>query len=263
MRLKLELKRKSFPVSTDPEDKIIFIFCMIVFDLCAFITTHHNLLFLSNYFLFFLLAFLQAHRKADALRQSLSSLGDKVKQQTTPNKDVQKEVADMTESIGTAVISQWQKDEMRESLKALKKTMDDLDRSYKADIQKRVLEKTKEVIENNPNQPLLIMEMETGASAKALNDSLKLLKNQSPQTAAMLFTVDPDAGKITCLCQVPQDVAKRGLKASEWVQELCPLLDGKGGGKDMSAQATGRNTQCLQEALQLSNEFARLKLGEN
>ncbi|MEQ2191830.1 Alanine--tRNA ligase, cytoplasmic, partial [Xenoophorus captivus] len=137
----------------------------------------------------------KAHRKADALRQSLSSLGDKVQQQTTPNKDVQKEVADMTE---------WQKDEMRESLKALKKTMDDLDRSYKADIQKRVLEKTKEVIENNPNQPLLIMEMETGASAKALNESLKLLKNQSPHTAAMLFTVDPDAGKITCLCQVPQ-----------------------------------------------------------
>lgn len=205
----------------------------------------------------------KAHRKADALRQSLSALGDKVKQQTTPNKDVQKEIADMTESIGTAVISQWQKDEMRESLKALKKTMDDLDRSYKADIQKRVLEKTKEVIENNPNQPLLIMEMETGASAKALNESLKLLKSQSPQTAAMLFTVDPDAGKITCLCQVPKDVADRGLKASEWVQELCPLLDGKGGGKEMSAQATGKNTQCLQEALQMANEFARLKLGEN
>ncbi|KAM4553479.1 alanine--tRNA ligase, cytoplasmic [Fundulus diaphanus] len=205
----------------------------------------------------------KAHRKADALLQSLSDLGDKVKQQTAPNKDVQKEIADMTESIGTAVISQWQKDEMRETLKSLKKTMDDLDRSYKADIQKRVLEKTKEVIENNPNQPLLIMEMETGASAKALNESLKLLKSQSPQTAAMLFTVDPDAGKITCLCQVPQDVANRGLKASEWVQELCPLLDGKGGGKDMSAQATGKNTQSLQEALQMANEFAKLKLGEN
>ncbi|KAM6937336.1 alanine--tRNA ligase, cytoplasmic [Xenentodon cancila] len=205
----------------------------------------------------------KAQRKADALQQTLSALGDKVKQQVAPNKDVQKEIADMTELIGTAVISQWQKDEMREMLKGLKKTMDDLDRSYKADIQKRVLEKTKEVIENNPNQPLLIMEMETGASAKALNESLKLLKSQSPQTAAMLFTVDPDAGKITCLCQVPQDVANRGLKASEWVQELCPLLDGKGGGKDMSAQATGRNTQSLQEALQMANEFARLKLGEN
>lgn len=205
----------------------------------------------------------KAQRKADSLQQSLSALGDKVKQQTAPNKDIQKEIADMTESIGTAVISQWRKDEMRETLKGLKKIMDDLDRTYKADIQKRVLEKTSEVIESNPNQPLLIMEMETGASAKALNESLKLLKSQSPQTAAMLFTVDPDAGKITCLCQVPQDVAKRGLKASEWVQELCPLLDGKGGGKDMSAQATGRNTHCVQEALQMANEFAQLKLGEN
>lgn len=40
--------------------------------------------------------------------------------------------------------------------------------------------------------------------SQALNESLKLLKKNSPQTAAMLFTVDPDAGKITCLCQVPQ-----------------------------------------------------------
>uniref|UniRef100_A0A672P6F1 alanine--tRNA ligase n=1 Tax=Sinocyclocheilus grahami TaxID=75366 RepID=A0A672P6F1_SINGR len=166
-------------------------------------------------------------------------------------------------SLGTAVISQWRKDEMRDSLKGLKKIMDDLDRASKADVQKRVLEKTKEIIESNPNQPLIVMEMENGASAKALNESLKLLKTNSPQTAAMLFAVDNDAGKIICLCQVPQDVANQGLKASEWVQKVCPLLDGKGGGKDMSAQATGRNTHCIQEALQLANEFAHLKLGEN
>lgn len=55
---------------------------------------------------------------------------------------------------------------MREALKGLKKVMDDLDRSYKADIQKRVLEKTSEVIQSHPNQPLLVMQMESGASAK-------------------------------------------------------------------------------------------------
>lgn len=38
------------------------------------------------------------------------------------------------------MISQWQKDEMRETLKGLKKIMDDLDRSSKADVQKRVRE---------------------------------------------------------------------------------------------------------------------------
>ena len=43
------------------------------------------------------LSALQAQRKADALRQSLAALGDTVKAQTAPNKDVQKEIADMTE----------------------------------------------------------------------------------------------------------------------------------------------------------------------
>lgn len=46
----------------------------------------------------------------------------------------------MFQTLGTAVISQWQKDEMRETLKGLKKIMDDLDRSSKADVQKRVRE---------------------------------------------------------------------------------------------------------------------------
>lgn len=58
-------------------------------------------------------------------------------------------------------------------------------------------------------------------------------------------------------------MADRGLKANEWVTELCGLMDGKGGGKDMSAQATGKNFGCLKEALQIADEFARLKLGEN
>lgn len=31
----------------------------------------------------------------------------------------------------------------------------------------------------------------------------------------------------------------------------------------MSAQATGKNTGCLQEALQVAEQFARMKLGEN
>lgn len=39
----------------------------------------------------------QAQRKTDALRQSMASMAEKVKAQTAPNKDVQKEVADLTE----------------------------------------------------------------------------------------------------------------------------------------------------------------------
>ncbi|KAM4720737.1 alanine--tRNA ligase, cytoplasmic [Rhinophrynus dorsalis] len=202
----------------------------------------------------------KAVRRQDGLKLALSVLEEKVKQQTAPNKEIQKEIADLSETLATAVISQWHKDELREQLKSLKKTMDDLDRAWKADIQKRVLEKTKQLIEDNPNQPLLVLEMETGASAKALNESLKLLKSQSPQTAAIIFSVDNDAGKITCLCQVPQEKADKGLKANEWVQQVSDLMDGKGGGKDTSAQATGRNVGCLAEVLRLAQDFASLKL---
>lgn len=62
---------------------------------------------------------------------------------------------------------------MRDALRGLKKVMDDLDRSYKADIQKRVLDKTAEVIQSRPNQPLLVMEMEAGASAKVSQEDVQ------------------------------------------------------------------------------------------
>lgn len=42
------------------------------------------------------------------------------------------------QALATAVMPQWQKDEQRETLKSLKKVMDDLDRASKADVQKRV-----------------------------------------------------------------------------------------------------------------------------
>lgn len=64
--------------------------------------------------------------------------------------------------------------------------MDDLDRSYKADIQKRVLDKTKDVIESNPNQPLLIMEMEAGASAK-VRAIRKHAENQQENSYVTMF----------------------------------------------------------------------------
>ncbi|KAG6924097.1 alanyl-tRNA synthetase [Chelydra serpentina] len=205
---------------------------------------------------------LKALRNASSLMKSLSALDAKVKVQTAPNKDVQKEIADLSETLATAVIPQWRKDELREALRALKKVMDDLDRTSKADIQKRVLEKTKQLIDSHPNQPLVVLELESGASAKALNESLKLFKAYSPQTAAMLFSVDNEAGKITCLCQVPQEAANKGLKANQWVQEVSGLMDGKGGGKDVSAQAAGKNVSCLEEALKLATNFAKLHLGE-
>lgn len=47
----------------------------------------------------------QAQRKADALKLGLDAMAEKVKAQTSPNKDVQKEIADMTEVSSTQTCS--------------------------------------------------------------------------------------------------------------------------------------------------------------
>ena len=52
--------------------------------------------------------------------------------------------------------------------------------------------------------PFPVPRPDASFSPQALNEALKLFKMHSPQTSAMLFTVDNEAGRITCLCQVPQ-----------------------------------------------------------
>lgn len=84
---------------------------------------------------------------------------------------------------------------MRDALRALKKLMDDLDRSSKADVQKRVLERTSQEIQRNPNQPLLVMEMEAGASAKVSqappsNTRLPEAPPTEPKRLKLLGSVD-------------------------------------------------------------------------
>ena len=58
-----------------------------------------------------------------------------------------------------------------------------------------------------------------------------------------------------------QNAANQGLKASEWVQQVSGLMDGKGGGKDATAPATGTKMGCLQGALQEATSLAQLGLG--
>jgi alanyl-tRNA synthetase len=57
-----------------------------------------------------------------------------------------------------------------------------------------------------------------------------------------------------------QNAVNKGLKASEWVQQVSGLMEGKGGGKPESAQASGSNISCLQEALSIATQFANAKL---
>ena len=60
------------------------------------------------------------------------------------------------------------------------------------------------MIADNPNAPFVVARMEAGANSKALDAALKEYKSGSKKTAAILFSVDDDLGKILCLAQCPK-----------------------------------------------------------
>lgn len=66
-------------------------------------------------------------RKVESLKKFFFVMEVKVKVQIVLNKDVQREIVDFGEVLVIVVIFQWQKDELWEIFKFLKKVMDDLD----------------------------------------------------------------------------------------------------------------------------------------
>ena len=58
-----------------------------------------------------------------------------------------------------------------------------------------------------------------------------------------------------------QELNSKGLKANEWIGHIQNVINGKGGGKEMSAQATGTNTSCLNQVLNMATQFVEEKLG--
>lgn len=176
--------------------------------------------------------------------------------------EVGKRITEFVEKLSDrdAAVSQWRKDEMRDRAKKMKKELDDIDRSAKANILKQALASIEAKISENPDMELVVQELPTNANSKALNEALKIFKKKSPKTSVMLFSVDDSAQKIVCLSQVAPAAVEKGLEANKWVSSIADLIKGKGGGKSLSAQATGKNPDGMKEAIDVATEFAKMKL---
>lgn len=209
----------------------------------------------------------EAHKAlhiTDVLHKSVMDLKLKIennaKTRKLTDKVLTRMILELDDEVTQSVIPYWQKDELRTELKGLKKRLDDLDKARKASVITDVSEQAKQMIAEKPDQKFIVHEFKAGSNAKALDAAMKQYKALSPYTAAMFFSVDDEAGKILCMSCVPKEVADNGLKANTWVDQVTSVLDGKGGGKDVSAQATGKNTKGLDEAMKIALDFAKLKL---
>jgi alanyl-tRNA synthetase len=204
----------------------------------------------------------KAVHRAEKLQKELEGVKATVEnpESNLSQKEMVRRITELTETISAAAISYWRKDEMRNELKAVKKTIDDKDRARKAALTAEVVETTKALLTANPDLPYLVFELNAAAENKTLDNALKQVKALSPATPTIFFSGDFDTGKVLCMAQVPPEGVSKGLKANEWCQQVMAVLGGKGGGKPESAQAVGTNVSGLQEALTKAEEFARQKL---
>ena len=176
------------------------------------------------------------------------------------SKEFVKKIVELNDDVSQAVIPYVKKDEIRNQLKSLKKTLDDKERAAKAAVAVTVVEKAKELCLANPGAAFIVHKMEAFNNTKALDSALKEVRKMNPETSALFVTADNETKKVFCLASVPKSGVEKGLKANEWVGHLSTVMGGKGGGKPESAQASGTNFENADEIVQLALQFASTKL---
>lgn len=206
----------------------------------------------------------KARHRLEMLEKSVTRLTQNVKglSQSTQisDRELNHQIVALDDEVAQSTICYWKKDALRVELKALKKIVDDVDKARKAAITTEVVEESKKMMEASPDQKFVVHEFKAGSNAKALDAAIKQYKTLSPKTSTMFFSVDSDTNKILCMCAVPTEVAGNGLNAKEWIDQVVGVIGGKGGGKDVSAQATGSNPSGITEAMNIARDFANMKL---
>lgn len=204
----------------------------------------------------------KARKKTELLENLLNSLKSKIEADKSGenSKDYVREIVDLTEDVSHATIPYVKKDELRNVLKNLKKSLDDRERALKAAVATTILEKTKTLCQEHPEAKFFVQQFDAFNNTKALDGALKHVKASNPETSALFISVDPDSKKMFCLAAASKTAIEKGLKANEWIQEVSGLMGGKGGGKAESAQASGPNIDKAEEVLALAKKFAAAKL---
>jgi len=203
----------------------------------------------------------KAVAKEKLLQTQVEAVREKVKDEGLTAKEKVKLITELTEDISAATVSYHKKDAMRGALKVVKKIIDDQDRARKAAVMGEVVEVTKALLSANPNLPYLVYELNALAQNKAVDGALKQVKALAPETPTIFFSTDEDTGKILCMAQVAKSGVTKGLKANEWCGSVLTLINGKGGGKPESAQASGTNVSSLKKAMEVAEKFVMDKLG--
>jgi len=98
----------------------------------------------------------------------------------------------------------------------------------------------------------------TAVTIDQAREAVDMLKKRAKSAAIVLGFADGD--KATLLAGMTEDLIKKGLKASDVIKTIAPIVDGGGGGRPQMAQAGGKNPEKINDALAKAAELIKEKL---
>lgn len=152
-------------------------------------------------------------------------------------------------------------EEVPAKLRSLQKEMAQAQKELAASRRAKALDEMQSALENVPEVagvPVLTATL-PGADMDALRSLADRFRQKHPSGVALLAGVEN--GKPTLIATVTKDLVKRGLHAGELVKLAAEPLGGSGGGRPEMAQAGGKDSTKLDEALALAPAWVKEKLG--
>ncbi len=143
-------------------------------------------------------------------------------------------------------------------LEPLKGRMKELRRQARAESRSNIVDQARDIAASATGS--VIVELLLGADKETLRTALDTVRAKHDRAAVMLFTADEIESKVSIIARVPEDMIKKGLKAGDWVREAAKACDGSGGGRADMAQAGGKNTDKVPDAISIAKRYAQKNL---
>ena len=102
----------------------------------------------------------------------------------------------------------------------------------------------------------MVVEKVAGVSPAVLRQLIDQLRKKASPVAVLLASPQEE-GKVTLIAGLSRDLVEKGLDAVQWIQAAAPLVQGGGGGRADMAQAGGKDSSRLDEALDAARAAIR------
>ncbi|GAA5948754.1 hypothetical protein JCM3765_004995 [Sporobolomyces pararoseus] len=157
--------------------------------------------------------------------------------------------------LNPSVISVVRKDLLKQKVSKERKALIDASKALEKEQSKQVTDLVNNYFKENPENKVLVCKIEiANGNPKIMQAGITAAKSLSK--AVYFFSVSPVDGKVAHLNSVPKnEIVKDGFSAKTWFNKVSEIVGGKGGGKDDGAQGFGTESDKVEEAIKVAEQF--------